>query len=107
MMDRYYSRLQRGGYLEGDYGPVTARAGRLVSNHPSKDTIDVGYTLVIAKGVNALLADGSVKWMNTQHENDESLVANPRLGGKMLYHYDYYFKIHADAEHHWKNWTTR
>jgi prepilin-type N-terminal cleavage/methylation domain-containing protein len=109
LMDRYYSRLQKGGYLESGYTPGTIAAARLVSNHPSKDIFNqAGVEFVIAKGVNALLADGSVKWMDTQHESQSSVVANPRFGGKMMYHYDYYHQhIYADSEHHWKNWKQK
>jgi hypothetical protein len=91
MMDKWYSELQTGFYY--DYGPSSAAAVRLVSNHAINRQSVGPPSLVFAAGVNVLLADGSVRWMDTR---SEKFLSVPRL--KVRYHYDYIYQFYVDKD---------
>ena len=86
MLDRSWNRANSGRIYY--YSPL----GIYNSNHSvNKQTTDTGYPVTWAAGANALLADGSVRWMNL---ND----------GGVYYHHDYYYTmiVEKDLEPDWR-----
>ena len=86
MMDRSWQYYGNNGWYY-DYGQYA----QTVSNHPAKKALVAapGRSIIMAAGANALLADGSVRWMNIERGYE--------------YHKDYYhlFYVERDLKPTW------